>query len=400
MQEPKTQRKQADAPDDNAGSEDKKMGAEDFKERGNQALKTFNFNEAIVNYGKAIELDPKNHVYYSNRSAAYLRLNKYKEALIDANKCIEVHDAWARGFGRKGAALFGLKKYSKAIDAYQAALRFEPNSSLYKSEIESCKQAQQGKPVSSSGSAIKKTIFSTISHVVYFFTLMGHIALMVSGVISLLPTSILPPPVSRGAYRQTLMMAIMLQSFLVSRKYGLPKLKKAYWLDVLKDNETHYILAALLCMMSRPFFLGVAGHLMRSALFVSTGMQDMLRRGPKILNQRIITQNLRKLTNMRYKIYNMMASLEILTGFMLIIEMCTPGRNIFLLFAWWQYLRARYVISKHSKSAFIQIRRKLDGWLIESSYVPSIVGTIYTKIKSLCARQASPEAARTRCSVM
>eukprot|EP00463_Aulacantha_scolymantha_P002403 TRINITY_DN3104_c0_g1_i1.p1 TRINITY_DN3104_c0_g1~~TRINITY_DN3104_c0_g1_i1.p1 ORF type:complete len:238 (+),score=-9.73 TRINITY_DN3104_c0_g1_i1:63-776(+) len=205
------------------------------------------------------------------------------------------------------------------------------------------------------------------------------------------------------AYRRTLTMAAILQTIIVGEKHGIPKFEKNYWMRLVQNNEAHFILAAFLCMMSRPFFLGVAGHVMRSALFLATGMQDLVVRGPRILsplNTPTIMDNLKKITDMRYRIYDLVASMEIIIGFMLIVEMLTPGRNLFLLFAWWQYLRTRYVLSGNTKTAFAQVRYKLDEWLLHSSWCPSIVGSVYTKIKSFCARSASPEAQNSRCSIM
>lgn len=397
MSDPKSQRKQDDASEGNVTSQDKKAEAESLKTRGNQSLKAQDFTEAIRWYGKAIELDPNNHVYYSNRSAAYSRSGKYKEALVDAEKCIEIHAAWARGYGRKGAALFGQTRYAEAIEAYKTALRFEPQSAHYKNEIEQCKSSQKGKttPRASSSNWMK----SILSHSIFYAEFMGHLFLIFCAIMSLLPTV-----GARRAYKGTLLLAAILQTTIVMKRHGRPKFNKRYWLEVLKNDQAHFILAAFLCMMSRPFFLGVAGHVMRSALFIATGLQDLILRGPRILsplNQPIIMNNLKKLTNLQYKVYDLVASMEVIIGFMLIIEMATPGRNFFLLFAWWQYLRTRYVLSGYSKSAFAQIRYKLDEWLLHSSWCPSVIGTVYTKIKSFCARSASPEAqSSSRCSVM
>ena len=62
-----------------------------LKAKGNAALQAKNFDEAVDFYSQAIELDGSNHVYYSNRSAAYLSNSQAAEALNDAEKCVEVN---------------------------------------------------------------------------------------------------------------------------------------------------------------------------------------------------------------------------------------------------------------------------------------------------------------------
>jgi len=64
--------------------------AEKAKEEGNVFAKKQQFPEAVKCYSEAIKRDPSNHLYYSNRSAAYLSLLAYPEALKDANKCLEL----------------------------------------------------------------------------------------------------------------------------------------------------------------------------------------------------------------------------------------------------------------------------------------------------------------------
>lgn len=58
-------------------------------------------------FSQAIELDPTNHVLYSNRSGAYASLKDWTKALEDANKVTEIKPDWAKGWGRKGTALHG-----------------------------------------------------------------------------------------------------------------------------------------------------------------------------------------------------------------------------------------------------------------------------------------------------
>lgn len=90
----------------------------ELKEKGNTALNAEKFDEAIAAYTEAIALDAKNHVLYSNRSAAYAKAGKFKDALEDAEKTIELNPSWAKGYSRKGAAAAGLRDYMKAFEAY------------------------------------------------------------------------------------------------------------------------------------------------------------------------------------------------------------------------------------------------------------------------------------------
>ena len=59
-------------------------------------------------FSQAIELEPSNHVLYSNRSGAYASKKDFESALDDAEKTIEIKPEWAKGWGRKGSALHGL----------------------------------------------------------------------------------------------------------------------------------------------------------------------------------------------------------------------------------------------------------------------------------------------------
>lgn len=67
-----------------------------LKDKGNVALNSGNLDDAIKYYSEAIALDNKNHVLYSNRSAAYAKAGKYTEALDDANKTVAIKPDWAK----------------------------------------------------------------------------------------------------------------------------------------------------------------------------------------------------------------------------------------------------------------------------------------------------------------
>ena len=108
----------------------KKASAEDCKTKGNACLKKKQYDQAIAWYTIAMEKDPTNHVFVSNRSAAHLKNGDPEKALIDGNACINIHPTWAKGFNRKGCALHALKRYDEAIATFEAGLKIAPDSLL------------------------------------------------------------------------------------------------------------------------------------------------------------------------------------------------------------------------------------------------------------------------------
>lgn len=106
--------------------------ATQFKDQGNKALSAGNFPEAIKLYTKAIELDPANHVFYSNRSAAYAKNKEYQKALEDAQKTVDIKSDWGKGYSRLGAAFEYLGKEMDAMDAYTEGLKHDPNNATLK----------------------------------------------------------------------------------------------------------------------------------------------------------------------------------------------------------------------------------------------------------------------------
>lgn len=86
--------------------------------KGNAAFGAGSFQEAVEHFSEAIKIDASNHVYFSNRSAAYASLRDYRAALADAQKTVELKPDWARGYSRLGAAYYGLDQLDDAATAY------------------------------------------------------------------------------------------------------------------------------------------------------------------------------------------------------------------------------------------------------------------------------------------
>jgi tetratricopeptide (TPR) repeat protein len=59
-------------------------------EKGVQLAKEEKYDDAIIEFTKAIEMDPKQTISFSNRADAYTKLKKYDEALADCDKAISI----------------------------------------------------------------------------------------------------------------------------------------------------------------------------------------------------------------------------------------------------------------------------------------------------------------------
>lgn len=125
--------------------------AEQFKAAGNKALQSGNLTAAIENYTKAIDADGTNHVYYSNRSAAYLKKGDGNNALEDAMSTIAINPNFSKGYSRKGAALHSLKRYNDAIAAYEEGLAKFPSDAALNKGLEEVKRDKDGPPPRSFG---------------------------------------------------------------------------------------------------------------------------------------------------------------------------------------------------------------------------------------------------------
>lgn len=94
-----------------------------WKAKGNEFMKSRQYDKAVECYSNGIKLDENNHILYSNRSAAYLAAGKVDEAYDDGVKCIALNPTWAKGYCRKGAAEQARMELEEAASTYKEGTR-------------------------------------------------------------------------------------------------------------------------------------------------------------------------------------------------------------------------------------------------------------------------------------
>ena len=87
------------------------MDADAFREEGNTNYRAARYAEAVEAYTLSLELDPSQHLCFSNRSAAHLKLDAAGSARLDALQCVRLAPSWPKGYARLAAASLVLKRW-------------------------------------------------------------------------------------------------------------------------------------------------------------------------------------------------------------------------------------------------------------------------------------------------
>uniref|UniRef100_A0A8C6T9G3 Serine/threonine-protein phosphatase n=1 Tax=Neogobius melanostomus TaxID=47308 RepID=A0A8C6T9G3_9GOBI len=112
--------------------------AELLKEKANTYFKEKDYDNAIKYYTEALELNPSNAIYYSNRSLAYLRTECYGYALADATKALEIDKNYIKGYYRRATSNMALGKFKAALKDYETVVRVRPNDKDARMKYQEC----------------------------------------------------------------------------------------------------------------------------------------------------------------------------------------------------------------------------------------------------------------------
>lgn len=108
------------------------------KQLGDDAFRSGDYAEAVVQYTHALSVDPANHLILSNRSAAELKQGNKSKALQDARACIDSNPTFAKGHSRLAAALQSLGRLEPAKSAYAKVLELDTDNAVAKRGLEDC----------------------------------------------------------------------------------------------------------------------------------------------------------------------------------------------------------------------------------------------------------------------
>lgn len=97
--------------------------AHELRKQGNDSFKKSRFGNAIAKYTEAITLDPKNHVIYSNRAAAYTAINDPQSAISDLKESSKLKPDYETAWTRLGFSYLSVGDATKSVEAYCKAIK-------------------------------------------------------------------------------------------------------------------------------------------------------------------------------------------------------------------------------------------------------------------------------------
>jgi DNA-binding helix-hairpin-helix protein with protein kinase domain len=111
------------------------LSFDQYYNQGKASYQVKNYEQAIENFGQAIQKQPKHAKVYVNRGNARYNLKQYEAALIDYNEAIQINPSETKAYVNRGNTRLILAEYSsdpdkdykQAIADFNSAVRLSPN---------------------------------------------------------------------------------------------------------------------------------------------------------------------------------------------------------------------------------------------------------------------------------
>lgn len=98
----------------------------DVLKRADELLDQEHYEEAIVAYNRATQLNPNNADAYHNKGIALSELGRYEEAIVTYEQAIQIDPTYVLVYNDKGKALNELDRNEEAIRAFDRAVQLDP----------------------------------------------------------------------------------------------------------------------------------------------------------------------------------------------------------------------------------------------------------------------------------
>jgi TonB family protein len=126
-----------------------------YQNRANANFVMGEYDTAITDYNKAIELNPKEAAVFFSRGLAHFNKASYTPAIADFDKVIELDPKEAMAYFKRGNALEKTGNFEKALADYQKTVELDPDNGPAKTALQKL-QAALPKPVPANTAVVQK----------------------------------------------------------------------------------------------------------------------------------------------------------------------------------------------------------------------------------------------------
>ncbi|XP_037943334.1 sperm-associated antigen 1-like [Teleopsis dalmanni] len=100
--------------------------AEEIRLRGNECFRVKDYDSAIVEYTRSLEIYKKNPAAFNNRAISYIMSKKYLPAIEDCKSCLALEPNNLKARLRLAQAMFDYGKKRESYDYFQKVLEVDP----------------------------------------------------------------------------------------------------------------------------------------------------------------------------------------------------------------------------------------------------------------------------------
>lgn len=101
-----------------------------YYQRGMALIDKQNYEEALLDFARALEITPKDSRPYLGRGAAYLKMNRMEEALKDLDEAVKISPGLSQVYFERGTAYHRVDDYARAIADYSESIKLDPKEPL------------------------------------------------------------------------------------------------------------------------------------------------------------------------------------------------------------------------------------------------------------------------------
>ncbi|CAH0490645.1 unnamed protein product [Peronospora farinosa] len=374
------------------------MAADQAKDRGNRAFSAGLYTDAVACFSEALAIAPSAsnaHVFYSNRSAAQLKLHKAEEALKDADQCISLKPNWPKGYSRRGSALYALHRYADAYRAYKDGLNYEASNEGLLEGLRSveAKLSTQGAGTSygaststssppSAAATLQSFLLGSKINMFQLYQFVLRSLLLLCFVNFWIPVLLS----SYGAYTNFLKLALINHASYLAFTHGVPRWSAVYAQRLMLDPAVQVFFLLFRVLVLGSTWYGNDPDSMVVTLVTSKVLVPLT--SVIITDPSFSTLTTRaKWAKLYTRMPQVAANVDVAIGIALLLEMLLPSRNFLLLVLYWQVLRIRYMVSPQLQEAF----RSLHGTiltLVNHPRCPAVFSVVYGKIHAFAVKMS------------